>query len=121
MPSSAIALISIAVAVALFVIWGSLGRRSVHQLGAFLDRGALILDVRTPGEFRQLQVNGAINIPVDQVEGRLSELGPPGPIIVYCATGMRSRTTAKLLRSQGFDVLDVGALVNFPSDSLQRG
>lgn len=75
-----------------------------------VGRGAFLLDVRTPEEFAAGHVPGAINIPVDQLEQRLGELGPTdAPIVVYCHSGRRSARAARLLDKQGYrDVLDVG-------------
>jgi hypothetical protein len=49
-----------------------------------LDQGGTLVDVRTPGEFSSGHLRGAINVPVDQLEGRLAELGPKDkPLVVY--------------------------------------
>jgi hydroxyacylglutathione hydrolase len=52
--------------------------------------------------------NGATNIPVSQLNARMSELDPSRPTVVYCAGGYRSSIAASVLRSAGFaDVSDV--------------
>jgi NADPH-dependent 2,4-dienoyl-CoA reductase/sulfur reductase-like enzyme/rhodanese-related sulfurtransferase len=66
--------------------------------------GPLVVDVRTPGEFRSGAVPNAINIPLDELEQRLQELGtqPDRDITVYCASGARSGYAQMYLRQQGY-------------------
>ena len=66
---------------------------SAADLPGFLERGAPILDVRTPGEFAGGHVRGAMNIPVEQLAKRLTEV-PEGPVVVYCRSGMRNTGNA---------------------------
>ncbi len=96
--------------------WWS-GYRSPAQLAKvreMLQAGAVLVDVRTAGEFSSGHVRGAVNIPVDQLQGRLGELGGKDkPVIVYCQSGMRSRAAAAQLRAAGFEqVIDIGAYRN---------
>jgi len=73
--------------------------------------GALLLDVRTPGEFAAGHIEGAINVPYDDVEARLAELGPASrPIVAYCHSGRRSGIAATALRARGYTVWDLGAM-----------
>lgn len=67
-----------------------------------------IVDVRNPGEVEAGSIPNAIPIPVGQLPGRLSELDPGKPTVVYCAGGYRSSVAASLLRQNGFtDVSDI--------------
>lgn len=63
-----------------------------------------ILDVRTPGEFEQLHIEGATLIPIQQFQTRVGELESRKheDIFVYCATGNRSTVAAKILADHGF-------------------
>ena len=65
--------------------------------------GLVILDVRTVSEFESGHLDGAINIPVDELSGRLSELNPDDELLVYCRTGNRSTTAVGILRENGYD------------------
>jgi rhodanese-related sulfurtransferase len=66
--------------------------------------GIKVVDVRTPAEFAAGHVPGAANIPLDEVERRYAEIGPPAaPVLVYCRTGRRSGLAAQALRTRGFD------------------
>ena len=71
-----------------------------------LDKGGVfLLDVRTPQEFQQARLQGAVLIPVDQVEKRLGEIPRNKPVMVYCAVGSRSRPVADFLGQKGFRTL----------------
>jgi glyoxylase-like metal-dependent hydrolase (beta-lactamase superfamily II)/rhodanese-related sulfurtransferase len=75
-----------------------------------VDIGALqIVDIRNPGEVALGSVPGATAIPVGQLPGRVDELDPSAPTVVYCAGGYRSSVAASVLRLRGFD--DVSDLV----------
>lgn len=76
-----------------------------------LTTGAQLLDVRTPMEFRGGHIQGAVNIPVDELGRRLDELDQRRPIVVYCRSGARSRRASGVLQHGGFDqVWDLGPL-----------
>jgi len=65
--------------------------------------GLLVVDVRTPEEFAGGAYPGAVNIPLDELPGRLDELGARDrEITVYCASGARSAYAARILASEGF-------------------
>lgn len=61
-----------------------------------------LVDVRTPAEFRQAHVPGAINIPLDKLANRTGEVPTDKPVIVICASGNRSRTGAAIFNRAGF-------------------
>ncbi len=65
--------------------------------------GAMIIDVRSPGEFAGGNIKGAINLPVDQLPNQLSKLSDKNrAIITCCASGMRSGIARKILKSNGY-------------------
>ena len=73
--------------------------------------GALLLDVRTPAEFREAHLPHALNVPVQELPGRLAELAPSTrPIVVYCRSGGRSAQASAVLRQAGFQVKDIGPM-----------
>lgn len=77
---------------------------------ALVAAGATLLDVRTPEEFSERHLEGAVNIPVDQVEARLGEIPRDRPVVVYCRSGARSMSAARILRRSGYDVEDLGSI-----------
>jgi hydroxyacylglutathione hydrolase len=67
-----------------------------------------LVDVRNPGEFALGTIPGAVSVPVGQLPGRLDDLDPDLPTVVFCAGGYRSSVAASLLRANGFgDVSDI--------------
>jgi rhodanese-related sulfurtransferase len=71
----------------------------------------LLLDVRTPEEFATGHIAGAVNIPLDALESRLSEVSKDQPVVVYCRSGNRSAQAADLLESAGYDnIRDLGGI-----------
>jgi phage shock protein E len=66
------------------------------------DSRVFLLDVRTPGEYRQVRLDGARLIPIDQLRQRLGELPKDRPILVYCAVGARSSQVLRYLAGQGY-------------------
>ena len=72
-----------------------------------VQRGAVIVDVRTPKEYRQGHVANAINIPIEVIAKTLQPVPKDKEIVVYCASGNRSGTAAKILRENGWRVYDV--------------
>jgi len=67
----------------------------------------IVLDVRTPEEYEFGHIKGAVNIPVDELRNRLSELPKDKKIIVYCGVGFRSYHGCLILKANGFDCLNM--------------
>ena len=68
-----------------------------------MEEGAIILDVRTSGEFSTGHIKGSINIPVDKLAHNLTKLKSKSkPIITCCASGMRSASAKNILESSGY-------------------
>lgn len=67
------------------------------------DGSVFLLDTRTAGEFAKGHTKGFINIPVDSLRERLSELPSDKPIYVMCQTGLRSYIACRILSGNGFD------------------
>lgn len=61
-----------------------------------------VVDVRRPDEYRSGHLPGSRLIPLDELSDRLGELDPRKPIIVYCASGLRSRAAVSILARAGF-------------------
>lgn len=77
----------------------------VADLKARMDQGAVTLvDVRTPAEYNDGHVPGAVNIPLDELGGRLAELEPhkADDVHLICAVGGRSAKATAILAQAGF-------------------
>lgn len=72
-----------------------------------------ILDVRTPAEYMGGNVSGSINIPLNEIEARLEEIKAlPQPIILCCASGMRSANATLFLKKQGLECENGGSWIH---------
>jgi phage shock protein E len=79
------------------------------EIKELLLKGAQLLDVRTPMEFAQGALPGALNIPVQILHGAIDRLDPDTPVLVYCRSGHRSAHATRWLQSVGFKkVIDLG-------------
>jgi rhodanese-related sulfurtransferase len=67
-----------------------------------VQEGAKIIDVRTPGEYQGGHIPGSVNIPLNELPGKLKQLDKSKPIITCCASGMRSGSAKSLLTANGF-------------------
>ena len=105
----------LAAAMVLVVVYFSLMKGSnvsSAEARQLVQAGARLVDVRTPDEFAAGHIPGAVNIPVQQLDARLSELQPKdAAVVVYCRSGHRSGKAASMLKNAGFNaVSDLGAM-----------
>jgi rhodanese-related sulfurtransferase len=78
-----------------------------------LQNGAKVIDVRTTGEFKGGHYDGAVNIPLDKISASLKQIkGYNKPIVVYCASGMRSGAAARILKSNGVEAYNGKTMYN---------
>lgn len=77
------------------------------------DRNAILLDVQTPGEFEEAHLSGAVNIPLDELRGRLNELEKGKKIYVNCYSGLRSYIACRILAANGFDCSNLAGGIRF--------
>lgn len=68
-----------------------------------------VIDVRTPAEFAGGNVEGSLNIPLQEIPTRVDEIKNMQPIIVCCASGNRSGQATAYLRDQGIDCENGGS------------
>ncbi|HWT26758.1 MAG TPA: CoA-disulfide reductase, partial [Mobilitalea sp.] len=66
-----------------------------------------LLDVRTEEEYKNGHVEGAINIPLDDIRDRLKELDPKKPIVEYCQVGLRGYVADRILSQNGYQVENI--------------
>jgi len=73
-----------------------------HEINA-LTTNQFLLDVRTPDELKNLgYIEGAVNIPVDQLRTRMNELPKNKEIVIYCQVGLRGNIAYRQLVNNGF-------------------
>mgnify|MGYP003607177127 FL=1 len=85
-----------------------LGGKS-ESVKEYMDKGAVIIDVRTVGEFQSGHIKGSKNIPLDNIFSKVNEIKRlEKPVIVCCRSGMRSAQAASILKNSGIDVMNGG-------------
>ncbi|WP_437720837.1 rhodanese-like domain-containing protein [Sorangium sp. So ce861] len=79
--------------------------------------GGLLLDVRTGEEYADRHIEGAVNIPIGELKGRLAEIerltgsDKRTPIVVYCASGRRAQQAKDVLLEAGYErVTNLGGI-----------
>jgi NADPH-dependent 2,4-dienoyl-CoA reductase/sulfur reductase-like enzyme/rhodanese-related sulfurtransferase len=92
-----------------------------HEVESAVADGAVLLDVRTPEEHERGALPGAVHIQMDDLRSHLHEI-PPGPVVVYCAAGVRGHSSARVLRQSGREAhnLDGGYRTWAAGESLRR-
>ncbi len=71
------------------------------------DKNAVLLDVRTPGEFGRGHIRGALNIPIDELRVRMGELDARKPHYINCQSGFRSYLACRILSHAGFECFNL--------------
>lgn len=114
---AAILAVALFVAPLAFLVW-LLAWRPAH-VRRLLSHGALLVDVGTPEEYAERHLDGAVNVPSDQLALRQDALGDHRrPIVTYARSRLRSAQAAQTLRSIEFhEVFTMGTLKGVSSPS----
>jgi len=88
----------------LYLMYKNSGQIPVKVASEHLKRGALVIDVRTSGEFESGHLSQAINMPLDEIEGHvLSQVkNRQQVLLLHCQSGIRSRMAVKRLEKIGY-------------------
>lgn len=91
------------------------GAQASHDVGsaqahALVEQGATLLDVRTQGEWDGRHLPGAVLIPVQSLESRMSEIPRDHPVVVYCQSGGRAARATEMLVAAGYDAHNLGGI-----------
>ncbi len=83
--------------------------------------GAILLDVRTPGEFKDGHIPGSKNVPLQRIDSVTSVAkNKDVPMFVYCYSGSRSRQATRLLQRMGYtNVTNIGGIAVY-SGKVER-
>ena len=94
-------------------IFKKLFEKPSHNMKAMIDDGAVIIDVRTPFEFKSGHLPGSRNIPLSTLPAKVDELKKLNKgIITVCRSGSRSATAKNMLVAAGVDACNGGAWQN---------
>jgi phage shock protein E len=81
-----------------------------------VSNGAIIVDVRTSGEFKAGHIPGSKNFPLDNIRTKVAELKKLNkPVITVCRSGARSGMAKGILKSAGIEVYNGGAWTSLKS------
>lgn len=85
-------------------IAGSGNKKQAAQAWPIIENGALLIDVRTQGEFDAGHLDGALNIPWQDTNALMDAIGDDKdrPVVVYCRSGNRSGKSKQALDAQGY-------------------
>jgi phage shock protein E len=86
------------------------------------DSSIVLVDVRTPQEYAEGYVEGAINIPLDTIEANFETIisDKDTRLFIICRSGNRSAEAALILRELGYrDITDIGGVINWPQPLVQ--
>jgi len=90
-----------------------LGNKNKNLIKEARRNGALIIDVRTVKEYKQGHVKESVNIPLDVLSSRIDELKRmKKPLLMCCASGMRSGSATVLLKKNGIKCYNAGSWSN---------
>lgn len=89
----------------------------MNNISELIKSGAIVLDVRTAGEYSEGHFNESINIPLNEIPARISELKDKKDIIVCCASGIRSSKAISFLKQNGISCFDGGSWLNLKNIS----
>lgn len=89
---------------------GQITRVDGVRARALVAEGATLLDVRSEAEFTGGHIDGALNIPVQNLVARMGEVPTGTPVVVYCQSGGRAAAAAGMLEDVGHEVYDLGSI-----------
>ena len=93
----------LAIGVAAYLVFGRGREIQGGDARKLVAAGARLLDVRSPEEYARGHLPGALNIPVQDLDRRVAEVGPADrELVVYCRSGHRSSRATEILRQHGF-------------------
>ncbi len=92
--------------------WSS--RKVMAMLPELKKNGAVLVDVRSAGEFASANAPGTINIPLQELGSRFGEIPKSVPVVVGCASGTRSGMARRMLKKNGYlEVYNIGTWRKF--------
>lgn len=80
-----------------------------ESMKEFMEKGAVIIDVRSPAEFQGGHIKGSKNIPLNTIGNQIDAIKKLNkPVIACCASGMRSAQATSILKSNGIEAINGG-------------
>ena len=84
-------------------------KKNMDEIQEYLEKGAIVIDVRTVEEYEDGHVSGSKNIVLDTIPERIEEIKALGEsFIAVCRSGARSGSATEFLSEQGLDIINGG-------------
>ncbi len=85
-----------------------LGLKPEADFSELMKKGAVVVDVRSQSEYASGHIKGSINIPLQDLSKGITKINKSKPVIVCCASGMRSASAKSALAERGYEVYNGG-------------
>ena len=102
----------------MFSLFNKIPSISTKELESKLAEKIVLLDVRTPAEYKSGHIYQAVNKPLDKMN---TYQGKEKEVYVICQSGMRSKKAAKTLKNKGYQVTNVKGGMSQWRGSISRG
>ena len=103
------------------ILDGLVKTTTVDKIDTLLDQGALLIDVRTQEEYELGTIEGAINIPLDELRDRLGEIQKDKDVYVTCQVGIRGYLASRILSQNGYNPINLdGGYASYYQLKLSR-
>jgi rhodanese-related sulfurtransferase len=87
-----------------------IGQRKKELISEAKQNGAIVIDVRSPEEYKSGHVKGSVNIPLNRLDSEIGKIKKmKQPLLLCCASGMRSGAATSKLKSLGVDCFNAGS------------
>jgi len=84
------------------ILDGLVSSTTFDRVKRAVEDGAYLLDVRSPDEFKEGSISGAVNIPLDTLRDKISKLPKDRAILIFCKVGLRGYIASRILAARGF-------------------
>lgn len=87
---------------------------------SLIERGFLLVDVRTPVEYKSTNIVGSINVPLGELKSKLTQFSESNrPVVFYCKSGRRAAQAVEMVKKHRLECYNGGALSKL-NDTLKR-
>lgn len=89
---------------------------SCQEIRQILSQGGQLIDVRSHYEYSSGALEGAVHMPLDQLQYHAENIVKDKPVLLYCRSGQRSAFAKQMLQMMGFrDVYNIGGYAQYSS------
>lgn len=96
----------------------------IREVDQYIENGydMVLIDLRNTASYERAHISGAVNIPFEELESRISELPKDRPLVFYCSRGGQSMMACRYLDRYGYRVVDLAnGIAYYRGKYLVRG